>query len=228
MVTLLHLLIWFALMRLVMSLSDYGRFFQAMARQAQENIEILARFGHMPVFELPILELTPLGHFFIIVPWLFLWVMDLGYLYYVRGTVRGDTLGYRSLFEGFNYFFKAVLIRFVHALIVGFGLLLFIAPGIILLCGFSQVNLLLLDHPDKNVCWLFRESWRLMRGRKGAYFTLVISFIGWYLLTEIPLISLIARLWYIPYFTTTRVCYYESITGRGPAAEAAWQRPGMF
>jgi len=225
---MLYMFIWVALMQLVTRLSNYGHFVQEIMEQARISMDDFVRFGTLPVFELPIFEITLFGKFFLIAPWIFLWVIDLGYLYYIRGTVRGETLGYRAIFEGFNYFIRGILLRFLQALLVGIGAVLFIAPGIVLLCGFSQVNLLLLDHPDKGVFWFFKESWRLMRGRKWAYFCLVLSFIGWYLLTGLPFISLAARLWYMPYYTTTRVHYYNSITGQEPSPEAEWKRPGMF
>lgn len=228
MVTLLYLLVWVALMQLVVNLSDFGRFWSETVGQATAELDAFARFGLMPAFRPPIFELTLFGKLFLIFPWIFLWVMELGYLYYVRGTIRGESLGYQSIFEGFNYFFRAILLRFLQALLVGIGLVLLIVPGLILLCGFSQVNLLLLDHPDKGVIWFFKESWRIMRGRKWEYFVLNLSFIGWFLLTEVPYISLAARFWFVPYHTATMVYYYDSITGQGKEPETEWKRPGMF
>jgi len=229
MVTLLYLLVWIALSQLVNNLSDVGRFSSAAFGQVtMEEMNAFVRFGMMPQLYLPDFELTLVGKLFFIIPWIFLWVMELGYLFYVRGTVRGENLGYQSIFEGFNYFFRAIFLRVLQTLIVGLGMILFLVPGIVLFCGFSQVQLLILDHPDKGVLWLFKESWRIMRGRKWEYFVLTLSFIGWFFLTGLPYISLAARLWYIPYHTATMVYYYDSITGQGPAPKAEWKRPGMF
>jgi len=228
MVTMFFLIIWLALTQLWMNLSDYGRFLLAVREQMMADINVFAQFGTLPVLQIPSLTITLLGQFFFVIPWLFLWIMDLGYLYYIRGTIRGETLGYRSIFEGFNYIPRGIIIRILQVLLIGIGSVFLLVPGILFFCGFSQVHLLLLDHPDKGVFWIFRESWRIMRGRKREYFALVLSFIGWFLLMEIPYLSIAARLWVLPYFTAAKVYYYDKLTGRTHAPETEWKRPGMF
>ena len=228
-VTTLYIIItWVALRQLQLNLSDIWRFMSAWNQESLAALDTLRRTGVMPTLQIPVFEVTVFGTLFFIVPWIFRWMMGLGYLYYARGTIRGETLGFRSLFEGFNYFVRAILVRLLHLLFMLIGLPLFVVPGIVFFCGFSQVNLLLLDHPDKAVIWLFKESWRLMHGRKWEFFVLKLSFIGWFLLTEIPIINLAARLWLIPYSTTTGVHYYNGITGQGPMPEPVWKRPGMY
>jgi len=223
----LYILLGFLLMQLVTNLSALGQFQHEIMTRSMAAMDSFVRAGGSLALEIPTINPTVFGLFFFIVPWIFLWVLDLGYLYYARGIVKGEEMGYRSLFEGFSYFAKAVLIRLLMAITIFSGLFLFILPGLWAVCAFSQANLLLLDNPDRGVFWCLRESRRLMRGRKIQYLGLIISFFGWWFLTTLPFISLAARMWYLPYLTFTQVGYYNGLTGQGPQT-SEWKRPGMF
>jgi len=215
------------------NLSDFGRFRLAIAQLTLERLEAFSQFEALPPAIIPAFEFTLLGQFFFFVPWILMWMTNLGYLYYVLGITRGETLGYRALFEGFNFFFRAIWVRLLRLILVGLGTLLFIVPGIVFLCAFSQVNYLLLDNPDKGTVWLFKESWRLMRGRKREYLMLLLSFTGWFLLTNltvvVPILGYAAQFWLIAYSTFTMVNYYLLISGgESEPPESGWKRPGMF
>jgi len=228
-VTMVFLLIGVILAQMDLALSDVGRF-QAEALQLWTAAATTA--AQHGVFtlpaELPAFTFTVLGTLFFAVFLIFQWIMSLGYVYYIRGTVKGETLGFRSLFEGFNYFIRGFFIRLIQTVIVILGLFFFVVPGIVAMCAFSQIHLLLLDHPDKNVFWYFGESRRLMQGKKMAYFQLVLSFFGWFILQSIPVISLAISLWLEPYFNASKVFFYQEITGQGPTPETQWKRPEMF
>ena len=232
-VSLLYVLVGMLLMQIILNLSDVGQFQIALAQQTEEALERFNRLGVMEVLTLPTFRITILGTVFFVASWVFTWMMDLGYFYYAKGTAQGETLGYQSLLEGFNYFVKGVLIRLIRVIVVTLGLLLFILPGIFLRAAFSQVEPLLLDHPKKSVFWVFRESWRLMRGRIWEYLLLRLSFFGWIVLRGmvamfLPPFSYIVQLWLTPYLTLTRVNYYHALTGQEPPEpEPDWQRPGL-
>lgn len=53
-------------------------------------------------------------------------------------------------------------------------------PLIIITLGYSLVTPLLKDHPEYRAIEIIRESKRLMRGNKGKYFLLGLSFVLWY------------------------------------------------
>ena len=221
---MLYILLVTILWLLVANLSEIGRLIQELlVRAAAVTSDIQA--GGPFVIAMP--KLSPFGLFFFVVPLLFLWTLDMGYLYYIRGVIKGESLGFRSIFEGFNYFLKTISIRFITTVAIHLGLLFFVAPGLWALCAFSQAKLLLLDHPDRSAFWCLRESMRLMQGHKLEYLLLRISFLGWYLLTLFLYIRLAAQLWYFPYINLTLVCYYNKLTGQGPAEEPEWKRPGM-
>ena len=228
-VSILYLFLVFLLMAPVENLSEIGRFQAEVAANTQTMMQNVFRDGGPFVVERPTFSLTFFGLIFFVIPWVFRWVLELGYLYYARGIVNEEPQGYRSLFEGFHFFRKAILIRMIQALMYWGGLMLFVAPGIWAFCAFSQANLLLLNHPDRGALWCLRESRRLMAGHKLEYFLLVLSFLGWRLITIIPfpVLSITALLWYLPYSTLTYVGYYNKLTGQGTDG-GKWQRPGMF
>jgi len=229
-VTLLYIIISASLLMIVVHLSEIGRFQMEILQQMNTAAIEALRYGTALQIPIPELQVTAVGMFFFVVPFLFMWMIDLGYLYYARGVTRGEEgLGYRSLFEGFNYFLKGILLRLLSYLIFFVGFALFVVPGIIAMMAFSQADLLLLDHPDKSVFWHLKESARIMQGHKWEYLVLRLSFIGWVLLVQVPFLHYAVRVWYTPYSTLTFVNYYHSLTGQGPKVpKDGWQKPGMF
>ena len=247
--SMLYVLLLAALMLLVANLSAPGRFLSEMMSRSVAVMNTI-RQGGSPILELPAFTVSFFGFFFFIVPWIFQWVLALGYLIYARGTIQGETMSYRNLFDGFNFFFKAIIIQFVRValLLVGFlflfpglwlfpdapqsilastGGVLFLLLGLRAFSAFSQANLLLLDNPERGGFWCLSQSRRLMRGHKVEYLLLFASFLGWELLATVPFISYAVRLWYLPYSTFTYVNYYNHLTGQTPQ-EPEWKRPGMF
>jgi uncharacterized membrane protein len=252
-VTALYLLLGTLLLLLVANLSEISRFnyelivrstlaLQSLLSEVVAHVLEMSTFSVLALqgiwaevaygFEMPTLSPTLFGLFFFFVPYLFIWSLDLGYLYYARGIIKGEKteppLGYRTLFEGFNYFKRLILIRVFLAVVVNLGLFLLVFPGLWAMCAFSQAQLLLLDNPDRSALWCLRESNRLMRGHKWSYFLLRLSFLGWYLLSMFPFLRYAAQIWYLPYSTFALVGYYNALTGNAPPPEAQWRRPGMF
>jgi len=229
-VTLLYIVISMLLMLIITNLSELGRFQVEMINQMNEAAADSFQLGIFPQISIPELRISWLGMFFFVIPWILVWMIQLGYLYYARGIVRGEEgLGYRSLFEGFNYFLKGILIRGLYAIMIALGFIFLVIPGLVIMAAFSQANLLLLDHPDKSVFWHLGESTRLMRGHKREYLVLRLSFIGWILLMSVPILHYAVRVWYTPYSTLTFVNYYHGLTGQGPKdPDDGWKKPGMF
>jgi len=229
MVTMFYILILSILSLIFFTLSEAG---QMLVASFAAFSETATEFWQLGIFQIPAFEFipfTPFGLFFSIVPWVFIWILDLGYIIYCRAVIKGEPAGYFSLLEGFNFFAKAIFIRLVYTILIVGGFALFVIPGIVALCAFSQVNYLLIDHPEKNIFWHFSESIRLMRERKWEYFILMLSFIGWRLLSGIRVISYAVQLWLYPYSTFTFISFYHDLTGQTPApVEGDWKKPGMF
>jgi uncharacterized membrane protein len=77
--------------------------------------------------------------------------------------------------------------------------------------SYQFASYFLLDYPAMKVTAAFRECRRLMRGNRGRFFYLMLSFIGWECLV---LCSLgIASLWVNPYITQTYTNFFLDTTG---------------
>ncbi len=83
--------------------------------------------------------------------------------------------------------------------------------AMVILLSFTQVLLLLTDHPDLGTIEAFAASARLMKGSKGRLFYIQISFAGWMLLCLLS--CYIGYLWVGPYLNQTLVSFYQDVTG---------------
>lgn len=80
----------------------------------------------------------------------------------------------------------------------------------IILCGISQAFFLLIDYPDASAISLLKQSMAFMRGNKGHFFYVIVSFIGLSLLSVLS--CGLASLWITPYMQATLANLYLDIT----------------
>ncbi len=80
---------------------------------------------------------------------------------------------------------------------------------------------LLITRPDLGIMDCIRESKRLTSGWKGELFVLDLSFIGWMILSIIPLVSIYTT----PYMSTTKANYYRALRGEFYAQQQQQQNP---
>ncbi len=132
------------------------------------------------------------------------------------GAFRTKSASYVDLFKGFTLFPKAVgLCVLLYVKIIAWGLPVLI-PGVIIAfvtyeplvliifavaaavlevmaaLRYSQAMLLLADNRETGVFQCIRESKRLMKGNKGKFFCLQLSFIGWILLWIVFILAIFA------------------------------------
>ena len=100
-----------------------------------------------------------------------------------RGT---EEPGLGSFGKGFSYGLKAIQLFVICAALIFLWSLLFVIPGILAYIRYSQSFFILADDPTKNPIDCIRESKYYMQGRKGRYFLLQLSFIGWFILAALP------------------------------------------
>ncbi|MEG0829231.1 MAG: DUF975 family protein [Anaerovoracaceae bacterium] len=120
------------------------------------------------------------------------------YIFIVQGPlILGITIFFLNLFRkkpvepamafvGFEYFVKAFCVLFMVGLFTFLWSLLFIVPGIIAAIRYSQAIYIMADDPTKGVMRCIDESKWMMRGNKGKFFALNLSFIGWYIVGILP------------------------------------------
>ena len=97
-----------------------------------------------------------------------------------------------------------------HLLIVLLGLVLLIVPGIIAALALSQTYRIMADNPQMSITDAMQRSHDIMKGHRGEYFLLNLSFIGWALLCILTLglgFFILA-----PYISTTTSLYYNYLT----------------
>ena len=116
----------------------------------------------------------------------------------------------RNLVSAFGPEYKnTVLTMFLRDLFTNLWMLLLVVPGIIKHYEYKCIPYLLAENPSMNYSEAFAESRRLMDGHKMDAFVLDLSFIGWELLTIIPLVGI---LWVNPYYNLTWAAFYRAVS----------------
>ena len=168
-------------------------------------------------------------------------VVQAGYTQYSLDISRNRPSGIGTLFEFVGRPFRFIGLQMLIGLAATAAMLPFIIPVVILavamgnsiaagvimlaLCllmvaaaiyiglGYAMAVFVAVDQPDMGAVDCMKESWHLMRGRRGEYFVLTLSFILWDFgcAAFLPL-----SLWVTPYRMATIANYYSLITGQLP------------
>ena len=133
------------------------------------------------------------------------------FLEFKRGE-RDNMVG--RLFGFFKHYTTAFATAFMVALYTFLWSLLLVIPGIIKAISYSQTYYIAKDYPEYSVDQCIEASMAMMRGHKGEYFMLFLSFIGWILLGILT--CGIALLWVCPYMEVTFAHYYEDLKQEHP------------
>jgi len=121
---------------------------------------------------------------------------------------KGETADISDFFYVFRNFKKIIALGLMVFLRTILWSLLFVIPGIIASYRYSQVYLILLDEPDLSVSEIINKSSKMMDGAKVKYFLLLLSFIGWGILSSF---SVIGVYFLLPYLYTTYINFYENL-----------------
>ncbi len=140
-------------------------------------------------------------------------MLDAGMVIFALNVAKRAASSIGNLFDGFAHFLRIILLYIVEGIFIFLWALLFIIPGFVAAYRYRLAVYLLLDHSDMGVMDCIRESKRLMRGRKLELFVLDLSFLGWLLLTAIPIAGLAVSVYVTPYIETTRAGFYLAVTG---------------
>lgn len=76
---------------------------------------------------------------------------------------------------------------------------------------------ILYDNPEMTSKEIVEESEKLMRGNRGKYVWLELTFIGWLILSAFTFG--IGLLWLVPYISVTIICFYEALAGKDSSEE---------
>ena len=164
--------------------------------------------------------------FITVMVWLLDGVLMVGWSIYHLGIRRGEKMGYSSLFDGFSFVGKVILLSLATSAIISLGLTLFVIPGLIFSYMYRFAYYNLCEDPSISVLQALRMSVMQTRGHKAELFTLDVSFIGWTLVTMIT--GGIAGVWVMPYVEQTNVGYFEQckrLSGVGSRPSVAPEEP---
>ncbi len=123
---------------------------------------------------------------------------------------RGMKGKFVDLFSGFTNFGNTLVMGLLVWLFTFLWSLLLIVPGIIKACSYSMAPYVINDNPEMSGNEAIKESMRIMQGKKWRYFVLLLSFIGWGILSVLTF-GILEILWVGPYRSATMANFYESI-----------------
>ncbi len=114
-----------------------------------------------------------------------------------------------DIFMGFSDFWSAFKVTFLVGLFTSLWSLLFVIPGIVKACSYSQAMFILAENPGMSAREAINRSKKMMEGHKMDYFVLGLSFIGWALLASLTFGILL--IWLVPYMQATLANFYNSV-----------------
>lgn len=121
----------------------------------------------------------------------------------------GEGFKVEQLFDGYKDFLRIFGTTLLLNIYTFLWTLLLVIPGIIKSISYSQTYFVLKDNPELSFNSAIERSMAMMEGHKMQYFLLMLSFIGWLLLTILT--CGIAALWVSPYMNATFAHYYEYV-----------------
>ena len=140
--------------------------------------------GTEPILHLP----APAVWFVSIVISLVTAVLGAGYILYTMNVRKGLITPYTTLFDGFLFAGKIILLEIVQYIFVFLWSLLFIIPGIIAGYRYRFALYNLCENPEMGVMEALNMSKAQTRGHKWELFVLDLSFLGWELLCTLPML----------------------------------------
>ena len=152
-------------------------------------------------------------------------ILALGFTIFLLNTLRNTEPVLGNLLDGFGVWWKILVLDLVCGFFVMLWSLLLVVPGIIAAYRYSMAPYLLITRPELGIMDCIRESKRLTAGHKGELFVLDLSFLGWRLLTLVPVIGWLLLIWVNPYQQLSRLQFFENYAGvQAPNGDPASER----
>ena len=136
-------------------------------------------------------------------------VLGAGYLLYIMGVRKGQEMSYATLFDGFLFAGKVILLQIVINIFVFLWSLLFVIPGIIAAYRYRFALYNLCENPELGVMEALAMSKAQTKGYKLDLFVLDVTFLGWSLLCALT--AGILTIWVAPYVQQTNLAYFDAI-----------------
>ena len=121
---------------------------------------------------------------------------------------ENDVLGNTCRIATRNYWHKVWGMFLMEVFIFLWSLLLLI-PGIVKMFSYAMTPFILEENPELSANDAIDRSRAMMKGHKFDLFWLLLSFLGWFLLSMLTLG--IGLLWLMPYVQTSIAAFYEDV-----------------
>ncbi|MBE6989811.1 MAG: DUF975 family protein [Ruminococcaceae bacterium] len=136
-------------------------------------------------------------------------VLAAGLALYHLGIRQGREMSFSTLFEGFSFAGRVILLSLLQYIFIYLWSFLFFIPGIIAAYRYRFALYDLLEVPDLSPLEAIRMSKAQTSGFKLDLFVLDLSFLGWFLLGALTMG--LADIWVGPYYEQTNVGYFLAI-----------------
>lgn len=130
---------------------------------------------------------------------------------------RGGEAKFEQLFGGFRSYPTYLVAYLLILVFVLLWSILLIVPGIIAAISYSMTYYIIADNPTISASDALRRSREMMNGNKGKYFSLMLRFIGWAILSVLS--CGIGFLWLLPYIQVSTAKFYDDIKADRPIVE---------
>ena len=175
----------------------------------------------------PTLGLSPLMVTFIsILISLVSMVLSAGYVIYTMGVRKGRVMPYASMFDGFTFVGKVIILQILVGIYVFLWSLLLFIPGIVAGYRYRFALYNLCENPQLSPSEALRMSKAQTRGHKWELFVLDLSFLGWNLLCGLTLGIL--SIWIMPYIQQTDIGYFEACKKANGNSNVSSSDDGVF
>lgn len=149
----------------------------------------------------------PMAAFVTVLVSLITCVLTAGYVVFCMGIRQGEDMPWSSLFDGFGFAGKVVVLNLLMYLYIMLWTMLFVIPGIIAAYRYRFALYNLMENPDLSPSQAIALSKIQTNGMKMQLFTLDMSFIGWALLATLT--AGILGIYLTPYMQLADLGYYE-------------------
>lgn len=141
--------------------------------------------------------------FFVVIP------MEVGVKSFFLNLTRGEAEMQDVISPFKRAYDRAVIILFLRNVKIVLWSLLLIVPGFYKAYEYAMVPYIVAEEPNIGTKEAFRRSKELMNGNRLRLFRLQLSFIGWYILSAIPLFA--GFIFLAPYTNTAYALFYEEL-----------------
>lgn len=139
--------------------------------------------------------------------------LSLGLIRMILNRIRGKKIALKNLFENISLklYFSFLIVGIIYAIIIGFGFIALIIPGLILMSGLFMTQYLVADEKAK-VMESFSKSWKLTKGNRWRIFFFLIL-VG--IISIIGALTLIGMIVVIPFISIASTYLYNDIVSGG-------------